>query len=34
VVDTAEAGGSSFQPIGNIDLTGLGQNALNFLAGK
>jgi hypothetical protein len=34
VVDTAEAGGSSFQPIGNIDLTGLGQDALNFLAGK
>ena len=33
-VDTAEASGSAFQAIGNTDLTGLNQEALNFLAGK
>ena len=34
VVNTAEAGGQAFQGIGNIDLSGIGPEGLNFLAGK
>jgi hypothetical protein len=33
-VDTAEASGSAFQEVGNIDLGGMTPEALRFLAGK